>query len=150
MAVRVVAEVEGMKPLLAMLKKLSPEKSSEILVRSLLECAHLVAENAKREQIIRGGRFNVPGPRGGKNLQDRPPHPSKLTSRSGRLRDSISPRWHRKPWSIDVGTDVVYGRVHEEGIPPFPKRAYLEPAVEATERRFPDIFMRNWRRVARV
>lgn len=150
MAVKVVADISGMKPLLAKLKKLSPKENRQILVRSLTDCAELVVENAKREQIIRGGRVAGTGPRGGKVMSDKPPHPSRLTSRTGRLRDSISINLQPLPGAIEVGASVVYARVHELGIPPYPKRAFLEPAVKATERRFPEIFMANWRRIAGV
>jgi phage gpG-like protein len=179
-AVSYTAEVIGDKKWLATLAKLSPEKHAEILVESMLDSAKIVLENARRKQIIPGGRI-----RSGGGFTDRTPHPKRLTSRSGVLRDSISFEWHRRPFSIDVGTDKKYGAVHELGysgpvtikehqrritqafgkkISPqsitvhahsrikvtYPKRPFLEPAIKAESKNFPKIFLHHWRRLAGV
>lgn len=97
-------------------------------------CARVVAHSKK--QRFRGGGA-------GKKGAGVPAVPGILTTRTGRLRDSIG-------WRIDckgkdiigrVGTNVIYGRIHEYGgtagrnhaarIPP---RPYLKPALEAEAR----------------
>ena len=54
------------------------------------------------------------------------------------------------PAAIEVGTHLQYGAIHEQGLGNYPKRAFLEPAVEDTEDKFPESFKKNWRRVAGV
>lgn len=148
MTLAVSVKVTGGAELERALKKLSPSQNKKILTESLLQCAYLVAENAAKEQIIQGSRFFATGPRGGRTLKDAPVHPTKLTSRRGGagLVGSITPEWHKKPFSIDVGTHLKYGPVHELGLGRYPKRAFLEPAVKAVENRFPDVFMAAWKR----
>jgi phage gpG-like protein len=113
MGFAVTVEVEGIEELQAALRKLSPEQNRNIMRESLLDCAAIIIENAKTKQIIRGGRGIALGPRGGRRLVDKAPDPKRLTSRSGRLRDSIS--WNLGRTYIDVGSDVKYARVHELG-----------------------------------
>jgi len=146
------AEVTGIKTLLRKLKKLSPKQSQEILVKSLQDCAKLVQDNAANKQIIQQGRVAVTGPRGGTSIKQAPVHPTRLTSRRGGagLVGSISINQSHLPASIDVGTKLKYGRVHELGLGRYPKRPFLKPGVEAVEDRFPAIFMKHWRRIARV
>ena len=114
------------------------------VTRFLEAAALIVLDNAAREQIIGGGRVKSGvGPRGGKRLVSTPPHPTRLTSRSGELRRSLGqensgrgidrsglPRW------IDVGSDLQYAPVHELGLRGYPVRAFLKPAVAAVEPRF--------------
>jgi hypothetical protein len=114
MPVSVHATITGDKEWLRKLVMLSPQKHKEILEDALLACGMLVQANAKREQIIRGGQKV-------KGVQSKP-HPSRLTSRTGTLRSSISTSWHRSPFELDVGTfetgvgtKMKYGRAHELG-----------------------------------
>lgn len=113
----------------------------------LMQAAELVLVDAAQNQIIRGGRVRGPaGPRGGKGkLLDTKPHPSKLTSRSGELRRSLGvTRGSDRsglPRYIDVGSDLVYARVHELGLGRFPKRAFLAPAVAAVSPKFEGLLL---------
>jgi len=110
----------------------------------LLSAALLVLDNAAHEQIIGGGRFKTGvGLRGGKKLESAAPHPSRLTSRSGELRRSLGAENSGRgvddsgvPQYIDVGTDLVYGPVHELGLRGYPRRAFLAPAYNAVSPRF--------------
>jgi phage gpG-like protein len=74
----------------------------------LLSAAYAVQTDAARNQIIGGG---------GKSHA--PPHPTRLTSRSGELRRSISANRGKDtsglPRYIDVGSDLGYARLHEYG-----------------------------------
>jgi phage gpG-like protein len=114
--------------------------------RFLAQAALRVVRNAADQQIIRGGRFRgLAGSRGGRGkLQDRPPHPTRLTSRSGELRRSLSSSRGIDrsgfPYYVDVGTELPYGGVHEYGLTvrgrTYPKRAFIAPAMEAESATF--------------
>jgi phage gpG-like protein len=104
-------EVTGIKQISGMLKDLSPDESQEIVVKSLQDCAKLVQINAVNKQIMGGGAKAVSRGRG---VQIKP-HPTRLTSRTGTLRRSISINQQRVPAWIDIGTDLKYGAVHELG-----------------------------------
>ena len=135
--VRVVVDARQMARVRAALGSISATKLAKPVSRFLLKVAYAVATDAAQNQILRGGRF-----RAGKGLRDTPPHPSKLTSRTGELRRSLAvnrgvdraglPRY------IDVGSDLVYARVHEvEGAGKMRrKRPFLAPAVEAVSPKF--------------
>lgn len=110
-------KVEGIDKLKRKLEEIAPEHSPGWMAESLVDCGQLVVNNAKFKQIIRGGRVRGPkGPRGGKGkMTSRKPHPSKLTSRSSRLRDSITVDRHPLPFAVEVTAGVVYADVHEFG-----------------------------------
>lgn len=91
--------------------------------RGLDRMAFRVLDNATRVQIIRGGKG--------------PPHPTRLTSRTGTGRRSI--RVNRSgAFERSVGTDLVYMGVHELGGRFHPPRPYLAPALAAVSGRFDD------------
>ena len=124
MAVSVRVDFIGGDRLRRALERIRPSSQRTILSQALTESAMLVARIAATDKIIRGGRFRgAPGPRGGRGaLTSAPAHPSRLTSRSGRLRGSLAGRGYRAgiddsrlPREIVVGTDVDYGAVHETG-----------------------------------
>jgi phage gpG-like protein len=108
-------QVDGIDPLIAAIERLTPAQNRAIMVRSLLECAALVEENAKRKQIISGGAVAETGPKGGRRIVQRKAASDRLTSRSGALRDSISTSRSGLPVHIEVGTPYKYGRAHEHG-----------------------------------
>lgn len=128
----------------------APAELAKPITRALLSCGYAVLKNAAEDQIIRGGRFRgAPGPRGGRGkLEDAPPHPSRVTSRSGELRRSLSIARgvdrSRLPGLLSVGSDLVYSAVHEYGLRVrgrrYPKRAFLAPALAAESQRFAGIF----------
>lgn len=117
------------------LEGIDPSRNPRAFNRGMTKAGLRIARNAARKQIIRGGRF------GG---TDAPPHPTRLTSRSGRLRASLEGFGaiddSGLPKFLDVGTTVEYGPVHELGLQVatrsgssfrMPRRAFLEPAVDA-------------------
>jgi len=140
MPVAMHANVTGAREWLRALNRLSPKEHQEITARSLVECGLLVQRNAAMKQIMGGGQKAK-----GVHLK---PHPTRLTSRTGTLRRSISTNRQPLPLAVEVGTDLIYGRVHELGLGRFPKRAFLAPAVEAEEDKFPRIFLKHWRRIS--
>jgi phage gpG-like protein len=145
MAVSLSINVEGIEAVQAQLDRINPRKNPKMVGRALVNCALLTQKIATEEKIIRGGRFRGPaGPRGGKGkMMSSKPHPTKLTSRTSRLRDSIAVNRRALPWSVEVGTDVVYAAVHEYGGKHHPPRPYLGPALEDASKRFGDIFARE-------
>jgi len=140
--VRVSVSVTGIPELRRQLAKLQAPQIHSATREFLLKAGFLVLREAAENQIIRGGRFRGPaGPRGGKGkLRNTPPHPSRLTSRSGELRRSLSQSRGLSraglPRYVDVGSDLVYARVHELGLRNYPKRAFLVPAVEKVAPQF--------------
>lgn len=135
MPISMRATVIGDEEWIATLRRLSPERHKEIIERSLLECAYRVQTNAQTKQILPGGHG--------------PPDPRQLTSRTGTLRRSITVNRRPLPKATEIGSDLVYGPVHELGIN-MPRRPFLEPALDEEEERFPEIFMKEWRKIARV
>jgi len=132
-----------------------PEQVRQPVQRFLVAAGLRVLRNAAEQQIIRGGRFRSPGPRGGRGkLHDAPPHPTRLTSRSGELRRSLSQNRGmdktRFPRAITVGSDLIYSAVHEYGLNVgrrrYPRRAFLAPALEAESRTFEPLLIDELRR----
>jgi len=129
--------------------KRAPAQMRRALIPAMTECMALAERTAKKDYL------SGPGPR-------------KLQRRSGRLRGSIT---HRVTLSGDrvrgeLGTNVIYARIHELGgvIRPktakylkfqidgqwrsvkqviMPARPFLRPAFEDNLNRFRDIFQRR-------
>lgn len=78
----------------------------------------LVEQRAKEVEIVRG-----------RGLTSKP-LPDRLSFRSGRLTRSISTDTSQRPARYIAGTSVRYSPQHEQGIAPWPKRAFLEPAAQ--------------------
>jgi len=106
--------------------------------RGLLRSAFAVQARSAEDFFIRSGRI-------GKSTRERRAHPRYVTSRTGRLRGSISADRavdrSGLPLRVRVGSDVVYAAVHEYGWPARHIRArpYLRPAFELELDRFPDL-----------
>ena len=79
-----------------------------------------------------------------------PPHPSKLTSRTGTLRRSLGPAFGLDksglPRFIEGGSSLVYAPVHELGLGRFPRRPFLAPAVDAVTPQLEQIMVKHWER----
>jgi phage gpG-like protein len=110
-------EVTGGAQLAALLRQLERPQVNRAYSAALTEMAMLTARIAATDKIIRGGRTGK-----GRAKTDAPAHPSKLTSRTGRLRASLAGSGYREglataglPRYIEVGTDVAYAPVHEFG-----------------------------------
>ena len=136
MAVAARVSVQGTEAVVAMLRRLAPAKNQEIARRALKILAFEVQRVATREEILPGGKG--------------PPDPHRLTSRTGTLRRSIAVDQSSLPFSVSVGTDLVYGAVHELGIPPFPPRPFLQPAIDKVSPTIAEVFRREWEKEARA
>ena len=167
MSVTIETNVVGVKEVVGALQRANPKKNTLWVGRALKESASLVQARARSRYIKRGGRIKT----GSKSFSDSPALPNQLTSRSGRLRDSIRVDYRKQSQSVGIGTHVVYGRIHElggsiritpkmrrvlhaKGIHPrssttvvrMPKRPYLAPALRDASREIPSIFIRAWER----
>lgn len=133
-SVRVI--VRGIPELNAALGKIKSPGNRRVLERALKKSAYLVQRIATTEKIIRGG------PKGA------PPDPSRVTSRTGRLRGSIAVDLTGAPAYAEIGSAVVYAPIHEfggtvsrrKGSATYPPRPYLGPALDDAAKSFSDIF----------
>ena len=123
----------GGKRLRKRLAKMDPQQNARILIKSYREIALKISANARNVQIRRG-RGAV--------------HPTKLTHRSFRLRDSIVPDFKGLPRFAEVGTNLFYGAIHEFGLGRFPARPFMEPALDAISPTIPVIVTKHWKREA--
>lgn len=142
MATQIRVSVVGLPKLQRALSKMNPGVNKKILRDSLLESARTIQREAAKNQILAGG--------GGKGSGMTPPHPKFLTSRHGGegLVGSIHVDEGPLPFAIEVGTDLVYGAVHEFGLGPYPKRPFMQPALDKMAPRFGDIVIKHWKRQA--
>jgi phage gpG-like protein len=140
MAVAMTINVRGIEAVRERLDRINPKTNSAWVARALVNCALKTQEIAAFEKILPGG---------GKSA----PVPGILTSRSGNLRRQIRVNRSPLPWAIEVGTDLIYGAVHELGkhkrIPNYPARPFLKPGLEKAAKSFDDIFMREWKKEMR-
>ena len=141
MAVGLRVSVVGSKALLRQLKRTNPAINRRIVTESLVEIALKVQTNAANLQITGGGRGK------GKGLSALP---NKLTSRTGTLRRSIAVDRKPLPRAIEVGTDLVYGPIHEFGLGNFPERPFMGPALDAISPQFGAVVIKRWKREARL
>jgi len=127
--------VVGDKALQRRLKKMNPAVNQAIMRDGLTEAALDVQANAALKQIAHG--------RG-----SAPPLSNKLTSRHGGhgLVGSIRVDRKQLPFAIEVGSDKVYGQVHERGLFGYPVRAFMGPALKAVQSRFPAIINKHWKK----
>ena len=95
--------VEGVARVLAALDQLSPARNPKFVGDFLYSVAFAISTKAKRETIIRGGGMKAPV------------HPTRITSRTGKGRDSIAVDADNSPVSVSVGTNVGYMLLHEFG-----------------------------------
>lgn len=110
------------------IQRITPSRNAEEIVgREFLRWAFDTTAIAKRDYL-------------------RGPRPRRLGVVTGRLLNSISPEWKRKPWEIAVGTDVLYGRTWELGLGggPIPKRPFLQPAGERAIKKVPQRLLDHW------
>lgn len=131
MAAAISVRLEGGAKLRRALSKLNPADNARIFSLSAREVALKIATNARNVQLRRGGG-DV--------------HPTQLTSRTFRLRDSIAPDFRGLPRFAEVGTDVRYGPVHEFGLGRYPSRPFMAPALEAVRPQIPEIVVKHWKR----
>ena len=97
-------------------------------IAGLWKCLGTVERHHKRKEMIRksGGRLM------GKNAQ--PPHPVKLTIRTGSLSKSYTGRVVERTLKGYYGSDLTYAPVHEFGSPRqnIPARPGLQRTLKAT------------------
>ncbi len=131
MASGLTAKLVGTRELLRGLERLNPDENERITSPALIESMLLSLRIAARDKIHAGG--------GG------PPKPNILTSRTGTLRRSLGASFAIDrtglPRSIEGGTFLIYGAVHEAT-----RRAFLAPGLSDATRQFEDIFTKHQRR----
>lgn len=139
MAVSTTFKVTGLKEFDKRLRKVDPERNPKIPRRALDKAALLTQKIAAKEMIVTGR------PRGSAPL------PNKLTNRHGGegLVGSIAVNRSPLPKAIEIGTELVYGAVHEKGLRGFPKRPFLKPALDKASRKFGGYFEREIARANR-
>lgn len=129
MAAFITVRVTGGAQLRQALAKLNPETNGRIFSQSVREIATKIGANAKNVQIRRGQGAV---------------HPTQLTHRTFRLRDSIGPDFSGLPTFAEVGTDVFYGAIHEFGLNGHP-RPFMQPALDAIAPEIPEIVVKHWK-----
>jgi hypothetical protein len=100
------------------LSALEPGTRASVTDEALETVARLTEQRAKEIEIVRGRGLRSP------------PLPKRLSFRSGRLSGSISTDVSQAPRLYVVGSTVAYAPVHELGLGPYPRRAFLEPAAQ--------------------
>ena len=134
MTVKLVATVDDAEAQ-RVLARATPDQQSQIIPRALRRAAYMIQIDATRNKIQRGGS-GPPNP---------PPGP--LISRTGSLRRSIRVDDSGVPRFIDVGTDLVYGVVHEIGGDNVQPRPFLQPALETVRPQIARVFEDEWNKV---
>jgi phage gpG-like protein len=130
MAVSLSISVQGAEDLHERLNRINPKTNPAWVRRSMLKSGLRVQEIASKEKILRGGKG--------------PPVLGILTSRTGTLRRSIRVNRSPLPWAVEIGTDLIYGAVHESGGKYHPARPFLKPALEDVSRELSGIFAKEW------
>ena len=125
------AKLIGLPELERELRKMNPAQQRSITTPALLESMQTTLRDAARNRILPGGSG--------------PPRPDILTSRTGTLRRSLTGNFavdlnERLQW-VEGGTHLIYGAVHENS-----RRAFLKPALAATQGQYEDIFRKWWAR----
>jgi phage gpG-like protein len=133
-AVEIDIEVRGLDELI---RRYGPDALQEPIERAMKEVWAFLEGKAKENLSNRGGAPNyLVGGRPVKNPTEW------LRVQTGRLRSSVAhevTRTSRIGYDLRVGTNVVYGRIHEYGGPALawgkhlfymPKRSFLQPAFD--------------------
>lgn len=156
MAARLVQiDASQLKKLQAQIRRLDPQRRTEVLRKSLLESGFVVRANAQ-SFIKRGGSAA--------------PLPDRLTSRTGTGRRDIRLERAALPFAVDVGVTLRYMAVHEGGgtftipahtrtsstgtrfsvrsyIAKFPARPFLVPGYNKSVPKIEQIWFRNLKRM---
>ena len=137
MALEVSVRIEGTEQFRQVLERATPSLNPRIVSGAFVGMMTKILRNAAEKQIVQG--------RG-----KAPPLPRRLSGRTNTLVRSLGPAFGLDrsglPFSISGGTDLVYGRIHELGLGRYPKRAFLEPAVEEEIQNLEDILAKHWQR----
>jgi len=136
MSIALSVTVEGVEELRSFFGRIDPARAPAFVARALTACALAVQADST------GNRIQRSAPRG---APPNPP-PGPLISRTGTLRRSIRVDRGGLPHFVDVGTDLIYGAVHELGTGRTPARPFLQPALRAVQGRFQAIFEAEWAR----
>jgi HK97 gp10 family phage protein len=133
MATGITVKIIGGKELRRRLTSLSPVQNKEILRNSLRKSAERLQTVSATKKFRHGHRKS-------------PPIPDILTSRNaGRgLVGSIAINYGPMPKAIEVGTHLLYGRMHELGEGGMPRRPFLEPALDDVQKEFNGIVLKEW------
>ena len=139
---RLSAKLIGGEALRRRIADLTPDQNRRIVAPALVESMLLTLRIAAREKIHPGSRSSGP------------PKPKILTSRHGgaglvgSLGRNEGLDKSGLPNFIEGGTHLVYGKMHEGGLGPFPPRPFLGPALADAQRQYGDIFEKHWKRAA--
>jgi len=108
-----------------------------------------VAPQALKEALLKGAKLvtkeaqstHLSGPKMPRGLGD--PTRATLAVQTGRLRRSINERVTVSKDRViaQVGTNVLYGRKHEEGLEKMPERPFLRPSVEEKKPRVMELIL---------
>lgn len=137
MTVAVEVKITGDENLRRLLRRMSPQSNPAWVRRGMLKVGFQMQTLAASKYILRGG-----GPRA-------PVHPTMLTSRTGTLRRSIAVNRRRLPFTVSVGTHLRYGRTHELGLGPYPRRAFLDPALQEVAKTAANVLAEEWEKETR-
>lgn len=128
--------VADSKEIRRFLEGLDPRTQASVSAVVLEKIANATAADAKLNRIVRGRPLTA------KAL------PNKLTWRSGDLTNSIAVDPSGGPTRQIVGSRMEYAAVHEQGIRPFKRRPYFEPAaVFVVKTKAPKYFRRALERL---
>lgn len=131
MPIEVSAKLRGDERYVRALGQLDPGSSPGVRA-GFIKAALLVQSIAATQTIVRGR-----GPTAA-------PLPDRLSGRTGALARSIAVDTTRLPREIAVGTELVYGAVHELGGRVHPKRPFLAPAVVIAGPRIEQLIGLGW------
>lgn len=99
--IAVTVSVTGIEAVRKVLALVSPAQSPAIMRDALTRSALRVQAVAAKESMIRGGK--------------QPPHPTRLTSRTGTGRRSIAVDRSELPFRVSIGSALKYMALHETG-----------------------------------
>ena len=113
------------------LDRLDPRKRASISAEVLESIAFASLRDVRENRIVRGRGLTAK------------PLPRKLSFRTGHLTRSLAVDSTRAPKIQTIGSQLRYAPVHEQGISPFPRRPYLEPAAKfVVKTKAPNMFRR--------
>lgn len=118
MPVGVKVKVTGDKRYRKALQRIKPKKNTKVFSLSLRAVGLEIWKLASQKKIRRG--------RG----RDAEPLDDELTYRDGGAAASIRMNLSGLPGYMEVGSDLEYPAIHEEGRGNYPERKWLEPAVD--------------------
>lgn len=133
MALRVAVRTRGVKEFQAVLRRVNPSRNPEVGRRGLLKIAKRLEQVTVREFMS--------GPR-----------PRRLGQVTGETARSLQSDRSELPRAIETGIPraLFWVDVHEEGLGRWPRRAFIEPALERVLPEMADLFIAGWMEAAKL